>query len=206
MDREEQIDRFINHEMTPREHQDFLREIDTDQELKEKVTLQALLAEAANRRAEQAAVKALRSRQPGRSKNLLFRSSIAAAAVVVLCVLFFTGNGYRYSTTQLYATHYQTPEIELSRGEHADITGTLNQAIACLQQQQPHEAISLLNQTALLSSPYGEEAEWLLLCAYLQTGEREKAEATARAIQQKQGVFASKADEILKQLKEKRWF
>lgn len=204
MDRNEQIDRFITNEMEPKERQEFCRELKTNPELKEEVTLRALLVEAATLEAEKEAMQVLK-KQSARiiNKPLKVWSSVIAAAVI-FSALFLIGNGYRYTPAEVFAQCYEVPPIESSRGARG-FARQLHAVITCLEQNNGEKAIILLS-SEVLHSAYSEEAEWLLLCAYLQTGEREKAEATARSIRQKQGVFASKADEILKQLKEKRWF
>lgn len=201
--RDEQIDRFINNGMQPEEHEAFRRELEADEELQKQVKLRALLAEASVREAEKEALQALTSRHPAR-RRILMRSSAAAIAAVLLGVLFFIGNSHRYTPEDIFMSYYEQPVIEPSRGE-SEVPVLLNIANEYLIQNRAQDAIALLTPE-ILQSEYSEEAEWLLLCAYLQTGERAKAEATARSIRQQDGVYAAKATNILNALNEKLWF
>lgn len=204
MDRNEQIDRFITNEMEPEERREFCRELEVNRELKEEVALRALLIEAATIESEKEALQAIK-KQPARTVNkpLKMWNSIIAAAIIA-GALFLIGNGYRYTPAEVYNQCYEAPLIESSRGT-GETTRQLHEAITNLEQSNGEKAILLLDSN-VLHSAYSEEAEWLLLCAYLQTGNREQAEAAALSIRQKKGVFAPQADEVLKQLKEKRWF
>lgn len=204
MDRNEQIDRFITNEMEPKERQEFCRELEVNRELKEEVALRALLIEAATIEAEKEALQAIK-KKPARTGNKPLRmwGSVIAAAIIV-SVLFLIGNGYRYTPAEVFIQCYEAPLIEPSRGM-GETTRQLHEVIASLEQNNGEKAIMLLD-SEILHSAYSEEAEWLLLCTYLQTEDREKAEATAVSIRQKKGIFAPKAEEVLKQLKEKKWF
>lgn len=204
MDRNEQIDRFIANEMEPAERREFCAEIEADRELKDEVTLRALLIEAATLEAEKEALQAIK-RQSARTNSIPLKtwSSLLVAAAMI-SALFLIGNGYRYTPAEVFTQYYEAPLIESSRGA-GEPARQLQEVIACLEQHNGEKAIMLLDAD-ILHSAYSEEAEWLLLCAYLQTGDREKAEATAQSIRQKKGIFTPKAEEVLKQLKEKRWF
>ena len=88
------------------------------------------------------------------------------------------------------------------RGETATILRT---ASDYLIQGRAQDAIALLTPE-ILDSEYSEEAEWLLLCAYLHTNDREKAKVTAESIIRKDGAYTAEATAILKELKEKKLF
>ncbi len=77
-------------------------------------------------------------------------------------------------------------------------------SIAFLEQKQAATAISLLSP--LCTSPYQEEAEWLLLCCYLQINDRTQALQYATKLQQDNGVYAKHAASVERLLKEKKWF
>lgn len=77
-------------------------------------------------------------------------------------------------------------------------------SVALLEQNEAPEAVLLLGP--LVNSVYQEEAEWLLLCSYLQISEREKAVKLAEKIRTGKGIYSEKADQIEHALKQKRWF
>ena len=183
--RDEQIDRFISNEMEPAERKAFCRELETDEELQKQVKLRGLLAEAEIREAEKQAFRALAAHPAKKRKKLIW--STAAVAAIVLGILFLIGNSYRYAPADIFRTYYVKPVIEPSRGggETATILRTASE---------------------ILDSEYSEEAEWLLLCAYLHTNDREKAKVTAESIIRKDGAYTAEATAILKELKEKKLF
>lgn len=143
--------------------------------------------------------------QKVRSKrHLIIMRNCAAIAAVLLGLLFFIGNSHRYSPQELFRVHYVEPAIEPSRGGN-EVASALRDASCCLKQGRTQETIARITPQ-ILESIYGEEAEWLLLCAYLQAGERAKAKETALSICRENGLYAAEAAAILKQLEEKRWF
>ena len=192
--RDEQIDRFISNEMEPAERKAFCRELETDEELQKQVKLRGLLAEAEIREAEKQAFRALAAHPAKKRKKLIW--STAAVAAIVLGILFLIGNSYR--------TYYVKPVIEPSRGGGETAT-ILRTASDYLIQGRAQDAIALLTPE-ILDSEYSEEAEWLLLCAYLHTNDREKAKVTAESIIRKDGAYTAEATAILKELKEKKLF
>lgn len=200
--RDEQTDRFINNEMEPEERKAFCRELETNEELQKQVKLRGLLAEAEIREAERQAFRTLTA-NPRKQYKKLVRSSIAAAAIVS-GILFFIGSSYRYTPAEIFPEHYEQPVIEPSRGVN-EIPAILHIANTHLLHNQAQEAIALLTPE-VLHSEYGEEAEWILLCAYLQANERTKARNAARNIRQQGGIYAEKAADILKALDERNWF
>lgn len=205
--REEQIDRFIGNEMEPEEQQAFCHELEEDEELKRHVKLCAFAADAVTREAEKAAWQALKQqpkKQRPEKSNRKRWISAAAVAAMVLGVLFFIGNSNRYVTTEIFSSYYEQPVIEPSRGEN-EVRNTLNMAGKYLAQEQAQDALELLTPE-VLDSEYSEEAEWMLLCAYLQANLRKEAGQTAESISRKGGQYAEKAKEIGKKLKEKKWF
>ena len=95
-------------------------------------------------------------------------------------------------------------EAEIREAEN-ETAAILHTASGYLKQERAQDAIALLTPQ-ILDSEYGEEAEWLLLCAYLYDNNREKAKVTAEAISRKDGLYATEAAAILKQLNEKYLF
>ena len=77
-------------------------------------------------------------------------------------------------------------------------------AVALLEQENAGDATTILLQ--IKSTDYREETEWLLLCCYLKTNQREEAEELANKIQTEKGIFANAAGRIKTDLKKKRWF
>lgn len=200
--RDELIDRFVGNEMEPDERRDFCRRLEADEELKRQVELRALAADALTREAEKAAWQALK-RQPQKHRGARLWTAAAVVAAVVLGVVFFIGNSYRYTAAELFGRYYEQPVVEPARGEN-EIPVILSIAGRYLLQERTQDALALLTPE-VLDSEYGEEAEWLLLCAYLQANRRKEAMQTAEEISRKGGPYAEKAKEIGRGLKEKRW-
>lgn len=201
--RDKQIDRFINNEMPPEERTTFCRELETNGELQRQVKLRALLAEAEIREAEKEALRTLTAKHRKRNKRWAWGS--VAAAAMLLGILFFAGNSYRYAPVDIFRTYYTEPVIEPSRGGTGETATILRTASDYLMQDRAQDAIALLTPE-ILDSEYSEEAEWLLLCAYLYTNNREKAKETAEAISRKNGLYAAEATAILSELNEKYLF
>lgn len=246
---EQQIDRFINNEMSASEHQEFRQRLEMDKDLKKQVELRMILIEGELIHAEEKARAAMEaSRHSGihsRHSGKTFRRSWLAAACVVLILLGigYAGHTYRYSTQEIYQTYYAIPIIERTRGEgmpeqvaiynqqiinnfeqhkYKEISelyqsGHLSEiigqfpastllyiSIALLEQQKASEAISLLQP--LVTTPYQEEAEWLLLCCYLSEGDRNSALQLVEKIANANGLYVDKAILIKTLLQERRWF
>lgn len=201
--RDKQIDRFINNEMLPEERATFCRELETDGELRKQVKLRALLAEAEIRKAEKEALRILAAKSRKRNKRWVWGS--VAAAAMVLGILFLAGNSYRYAPADIFRTYYTEPVIEPSRGGEGETATILRTASDYLVQDRAQDAIALLTPE-ILDSEYSEEAEWLLLCAYLCTNNREKAKETAESISRQGGLYAAEATAILGELNEKYLF
>ena len=231
--RDNQIDRFVCNEMSPEERAAFCLQLQADKELQKQVKLRGLLAEAVTQEMEKEAFRAMKAGyskdmrreckeceeirkeckgckeltdgQKARSKrHLIIMRNCAAVAAVLLGLLFFIGNSHRYSPQELFRAHYVEPVIGPSRGGN-EVASALRDASCCLKQGRTQETIALITPQ-ILESIYGEEAGWLLLCAYLQAGERAKAKETALSIRRENGLYAAEAAAILKQLEEKRWF
>lgn len=66
------------------------------------------------------------------------------------------------------------------------------------------EAILLLKQLVAARNEYSEEAEWLLLGAYLKSDDKEAAESTAQKIMTQDSFYAAQAGIIYEQLNKKK--
>lgn len=110
---DEQIDRFINNEMSQEERTAFCNELDNDTSLREEVMLRMALTEAELTHAEGNARRALQA-SSDRKKYKVGRVIFAAAMIAGLIFLF--GNTYKYTPRDLYTAYYQTPVIERLRG------------------------------------------------------------------------------------------
>lgn len=237
---EQQIDQFINNEMSPAEQQSFCEKLETDKELKQQVELRMLLIEGELIRAEKKARAAMET-----PKGLYIRPWLVAACIVfvVMSIGLYMGNSYRYSPQEIYCSYYEVPMIERTRGEGvanevalynqqiinayeqqrykiivelyqkknlSDIIDTfpvstqLYISVALMEEQKAQEAISLL--LSLIDTPYQEETEWLLLCCYMETNDRDNALQLVEKIKNNNGIYREKSTFIEKLLKEKKWF
>lgn len=77
-------------------------------------------------------------------------------------------------------------------------------SIAFMEQKKEQEAIPLL--LSLTDTQYKEEAEWLLLCCYMKTNDRNKALQWVEKIKNNNGIYVKKTTFIEQLLKEKKWF
>ena len=92
----DEIDRFLNYEMTPEEESDFIARMEKDEVLREQVFLRQLVVEAERKKAE---ARILYQKKPER-KKLSVRVQVRwiAACLCVLMVLgYFYGRMYRFS-------------------------------------------------------------------------------------------------------------
>lgn len=119
---EQQIDRFINNEMSASEHQEFCKRLEADNDLKKQVELRMILIEGELIRAEEKALAAMkasgRSDMGRRHSERTFRWSwLAAACVILLLVgIGYVGNSYQYSPQNINRMYYEIPIIERTRG------------------------------------------------------------------------------------------
>ena len=97
---EQQIDRFINNEMSLFEQEEFRRMLETDSHLKEQVKLRMILIEGELIRAEQKARLAIEA-----SKHNIHPHSWVAVACI-LCIFagigLYVGSLHRYSPEEIY--------------------------------------------------------------------------------------------------------
>lgn len=112
----DEIDRFLNYEMTPEEESDFIARMEKDEVLREQVFLRQLVVEAERKKAE---ARILYQKKPER-KKLSVRVQVrwVAACLCVLMVLgYFYGRMYRFSTQDVLHEVYNPPVWETLRSE-----------------------------------------------------------------------------------------
>ncbi|WP_300724904.1 hypothetical protein [uncultured Bacteroides sp.] len=148
----DKIDRFLKNEMDPTEQADFIRLIDSDPELKEKVRIRQLLIEAETIEAEQKLLK-----QDPESKALRRSSSIrfAAACITIIILMgIYIGSSYIYQPKELIESQYMLPTIETSRGYGApnQQIAVYNNQIALLYEQEQNSKITSLYKETLKDS------------------------------------------------------
>lgn len=240
---EQQIDRFVQNEMTPDEREQFVLSMRNDKELKEQVAIRYLLLEGTLMKNEEKARMALTNTVHADSRKRI-RWVAAACIILLLGTVGWFGNQPLHNPQELYPIYHSIPVIERARGGHdlakkyavvnarlaewyeqgkyKDIVDWYNRnrqentidalpdytslfiAISLLEQEKAGDATTILLRTE--STDYREETEWLLLCCYLKTNQREEAEELANKIQTEKGIFANAAGQIKTDLKKKRWF
>lgn len=114
-DIQKDIDRFLNYEMNKVEEEEFLKKMDSDQELKDTVLLQQLVVEAQRKKAEEEFVRHIRNRA-NRRRTGMFRYSLVAASIFIFLGLFLYGNSSRFSTGEILEEEFAAPIWEGSRG------------------------------------------------------------------------------------------
>lgn len=112
----DEIDRFLNYEMSSEEESDFITRMERDEVLREQVLLRQLVVEAERKKAE---ARILYQKKPERKE---FFSKIQVRWVAVcLCVLIvfvcFYGRMYRFSTQDVLHEVYNPPVWETLRSE-----------------------------------------------------------------------------------------
>lgn len=147
---EQQIDRFINNEMSLYEQKEFRRMLETDSHLKEQVKLRMILIEGELIRAEQKARLAIEA-----SKHIHPHSWVAVACI--LCIFagigLYVGSLHRYSPEEIYQTYYEVPIIERTRGEGiSEKIAECNQKIITAYEQQQYETVTELYREKELST------------------------------------------------------
>lgn len=147
---EQQIDRFINNEMSLFEQEEFRRMLETDSHLKEQVKLRMILIEGELIRAEQKARLAIEA-----SKHNIHPHSWVAVACI-LCIFagigLYVGSLHRYSPEEIYQTYYEVPIIGRARGEGiSEKIAECNQKIITAYEQQQYETVTELYREKELS-------------------------------------------------------
>lgn len=113
---QDEIDRFLNYEMTPEEEDAFIARMEREETLKEQVFLRQLVVEAERKKAETEVLRGVQSK-----KHRLFYDMRIRWAAACLCVLMvglgFYGRTYRFQTREVLQTVYTPPVWESARAE-----------------------------------------------------------------------------------------
>lgn len=113
---QDEIDRFLNYEMTPEEEDAFIARMKREEVLKEQVFLRQLVVEAERKKAETEVLRGVQSK-----KHRLFYDMRIRWAAACLCVLMvglgFYGRTYRFHTREVLQTVYTPPVWESARSE-----------------------------------------------------------------------------------------
>lgn len=113
---QDEIDRFLNYEMTPEEEDAFIARMEREEVLKEQVFLRQLVVEAERKKAEAEVLRGVQSK-----KHRLFYDMRIRWAAACLCVLMvglgFYGRTYRFQTREVLQTVYTPPVWESARSE-----------------------------------------------------------------------------------------
>lgn len=187
---EQQIDRFINNEMSASEHQEFRQRLEMDKDLKKQVELRMILIEGELIHAEEKARAAMEasghSGIHSRHSGKTFRRSWLAAACVVLILLGigYAGHTYRYSTQEIYQTYYAIPVIERTRGEGMpEQVAIYNQQIINNFEQHKYNVIVELYQSEHLSEMIEEFPSSTLLYISIALMEQQRASEAIHLLQ-----------------------
>lgn len=111
---EQQIDRFVQNEMTPDEREQFVLSMRNNKELKEQVAIRHLLSEGILISNEEKVWTALTNTvRTGHQKSIRW---VAAACVILLIgVGGWLGNQPLHSSQELYLTYHSIPVLERAR-------------------------------------------------------------------------------------------
>lgn len=200
---DQDIDDFIQNEMDLETHQQFCEVLKENVELREKVALRQLVVNAERSLAERD-IRRIMERKPRRCsmKRFYYTGMLVAAALVG--IIFIVGYSPKYTTSEIFEACYVAPEIERSRGANASTATLLYESVRHIEAHQPEKAIDILR---LLDDPdYIEEIQWLLLCSYLEAGDKEQALSLVDQIIDSNTFYAEQAKEIRSRLKQRRWF
>ena len=184
---QDEIDRFLNYDMTSEEEAGFINRMEKDERLKEKVLLRQLIVEAERKKMEAEVLD--------RIKPVSRRSVMSVSywwAVACLCMLLvglsFYGRMYRFSTQEIMETCYAPPVWESSRSEGfatpeaARINRCIEQWYIAGERDSLFACYQKLSAEGNLSS-VTEKSKMFLGIAFLQQKNMELAYSLARELQ-----------------------
>lgn len=184
---QDEIDRFLNYEMTPEEEAEFMNRMEKDASLKEKVFLRQLIVEAQRKKAETELLSQT-GRKPRKSVIPVPYRWAVACLCLLLAGLSFYGRMYRFTTQEIMETCYTPPVWESSRSEGFStpeaarinrcieqwyMAGERDSLFACYQQLSAENNLSSVT----------EKSRMFLGIAFLQRGNLELAYSLARELQ-----------------------
>lgn len=184
---QDEIDRFLNYEMTPEEEDAFIARMEREETLKEQVFLRQLVVEAERKKAETEVLRGVQSK-----KHRLFYDMRIRWAAACLCVLMvglgFYGRTYRFQTREVLQTVYTLPVWESARSEGFSTpeAARINHRIAQWYSEEKND--SLVNYYQQLSATgkvsfLTEKSKMLAGIACLHQGRIEQAYVLAKELQ-----------------------
>ncbi len=184
---QDEIDRFLNYEMTPEEEDTFIIRMEREETLKEQVFFRQLVVEAERKKAE---TEILCGMTP--KKHRLFYDMRIRWAAACLCVLMislcFYGRTYRFQTQEILQTVYTLPVWESVRSEGFSTpeTARMNRRIAQWYSEAKND--SLVNYYQQLSAEGNlsfltEKSKMLVGIACLHQDSIERAYVLAEELQ-----------------------
>lgn len=138
--------------------------------------------------------------------------AILMSVAAVIAIVVFIGVQPCYSTDELYARwHTAVPYEPIVVRGGDDVTEaqkeSLESAIVLAGSGKMQEAIEmLLPIVADEQSEIREDAQWQLAMIYLKSGERGKTRTLLDEIVRKNGTLSVKAQELINEINERRWF
>lgn len=181
------IDRFLNYEMTPEEEAEFMHRMEGDATLKEKVFLRQLLVEAERKKAE---AELLNQAKPEFRKSVIpvgYRWAVACLCLLLVGLSFY-GRMYRFSTQEVLLTVYTPPVWEGSRSEGFS-TPEAARINRCMEQwylEGAFDSLSVCYQRLFAEgrlSSVTEKSRMFLGITFLKQGNMELAYSLARELQ-----------------------
>lgn len=184
---QDEIDRFLNYEMTPEEEAGFMNRMEKDSLLKEKVFLRQLIVEAERKKAEAELLSQTKYKSRKFAMSVRYRWAVACLCILLVGLSFY-GRMYRFSTQEIMETCYTPPVWESPRSEGFPtpeaarinrcieqwyIAGECDSLYACYQQLSAENNLSSVT----------EKSRMFLGIAFLQRGNLELAYSLARELQ-----------------------
>lgn len=187
---QDEIDRFLNYEMTPEEEDAFIARMEREETLKEQVFLRQLVVEAERKKAEAEVLRGVQSKKHRLFYDMRFRW--AAACLCVLMVgLGFYGRTYRFQTREVLQTVYTPPVWESARSEGFSTpeAARINHRIAQWYSEEKND--SLVNYYRQLSAKGNlsfltEKSKMLVGIACLHQDSIEQAYVLAEELQKRE--------------------
>ncbi len=187
---QDEIDRFLNYEMTPEEEDAFIARMEREETLKEQVFLRQLVVEAERKKAEAEVLRGVQSK-----KHRLFYDMRIRWAAACLCVLMvglgFYGRTYRFQTREVLQTVYTPPVWESARSEGFSTpeAARINHRIAQWYSEEKND--SLVNYYRQLSAKGNlsfltEKSKMLVGIACLHQDSIEQAYVLAEELQKRE--------------------
>ncbi|MBM6962342.1 hypothetical protein H6A37_00505 [Phocaeicola plebeius] len=184
---QDEIDRFLNYEMTPEEEDAFIARMEREETLKEQVFLRQLVVEAERKKAESDILHGVKSERHRLFSNIRLYWTAACLCVLVASLVFY-GKMYRFDTQEVLWTVYTPPVWESARAEGFSTpeAARVNHRIAQWYSEEKND--SLVNYYQQLSATgkvsfLTEKSKMLAGIACLHQGRIEQAYVLAKELQ-----------------------